>query len=198
MILFYSPLREALNLIPEKVRLADEIQVAGVSLKSTIKKEALRVGAIDLSETIPRLSSPSIDLLLRAPRSPNSESLISYTPDSAGNYESTRFPSEPMIRSMTELQQAGLIRIQAGFRPLQNFIDGQALGKLSQDFRRKYPGREEPSTNLDRLDWRLDRPAPKGSLPMLTWELTDRGSQAVEIILKAVSAELSPKTPNPN
>src|SRR5437763_1732689 len=63
LLLFYSPLRDALNAIPDKVRTADEIGVLGVSLKSTIRAEAARIGESKLSDTIPRLSSSAIELL---------------------------------------------------------------------------------------------------------------------------------------
>jgi hypothetical protein len=62
LLLFYSPLRDALNAIPDKVKRADEIGVLGVSLKSTIRVEAARLGVNTLSETIPNLSPSAIEI----------------------------------------------------------------------------------------------------------------------------------------
>src|ERR1700730_4577022 len=78
LLLFYTPLREALNAIPEKVKTAQEIGVLGVSLKSTIQVEAAKLGASALSETIPRLSNAAIELLLRAPRNTETQSLLEF------------------------------------------------------------------------------------------------------------------------
>jgi len=64
LILFFSPLRDALRSMAEKVRSADEIQVGCVSLKTTIREVAVRSGATELSETVPALSSAATDLLL--------------------------------------------------------------------------------------------------------------------------------------
>lgn len=55
LLLFYAPLRDALNAIPDKVRNAAEFGAFGVSLKSTFQVEAAKLGAGKLSETIPGL-----------------------------------------------------------------------------------------------------------------------------------------------
>ncbi len=80
MLLFYVPVRDAINAIPEKVKSADEIGVLGVSLKNTIRVEAEKVGAIQLSETLPTLSPAAVEFLLRASRDYNA--LVSFSKQS--------------------------------------------------------------------------------------------------------------------
>jgi hypothetical protein len=193
LIIFYSPLRTALNAIPAKVQSADEVTVGPISFKRTIKAEALRLGATDLSESIPKLSGPAIELLLRAVRKPNSEALISYTLDASGNYEKIYLPSESRIQSLDELEQAGLIEITGGTLDRFEPLNTKALRALLQDFRKNHPGHEEPSSDLERLTWIPNRPPEKRSVPVISWNLSERGTQAVNIILKAVSIELAPK-----
>lgn len=188
LLLFYSPLREALNAIPAKVKAAQEIGVLGVSLKSSIQVEAARLGANNLSETIPRLSSAAIELLLRAPK--DTGSLISYSPNDQRQYVAIHFPSSSVIDSMSELQPQGLIDVETE----AGQVSGLNTRKLIDDFRRMHPGSEEPSFVSGRITWKPKTPLPRDTrLPMLTWQLTDLGKKAVEIILKAVSAELAPK-----
>ena len=110
LLLFYSPLRDALNAVPDKVKRADEIGVLGVSLKSTIRVEAARLGANTLSETIPNLSPPAIELLMRAPRTKTP--LISYRPNDKNEYEAIFFPNSSVIAALSELQSKGLIEIE--------------------------------------------------------------------------------------
>jgi len=168
-----------------------------VSFKSTIENEALRAGAVDLSKTIPNLSSPAIDLLLQAPRKPDQKSLVSYTPNSKGDYEQVSFPSASLIKSLSELEGAGLAQIlnfPSSAPPRTTTIDD--FKKLEEDFRRKYPGRiqSESWDSAGQSWWKPTVPAPKGSLPITSWSLTEKGTQAVSIILKSVAAELAQKT----
>lgn len=188
LVLFYSPLREALNAIPAKVKAAHEIVLPGVSLKSSIQVEAAKLGATNLSETIPRLSSAAVELLLRAPR--NLQSMVSYTMDDRQEYDTIYFPSSSMLASMSELQTQGLIEIEGnGTRK----ITGSDASRLIEEFRRTHPGSEERSSD-ERVTWKLNTPLPRdANIPMLPWQLTDLGAKAVEIILKAVSTELAPK-----
>lgn len=192
LFLFYSPLREALNAIPEKVRTAAEIGALGVSLKSALQVEAAKLGAGNLSETIPRLSAGAIELLLRAPR--NAESLVSYTRYDKEMLETIELPSASKMDALSELQAQGLIVLESSDGPLSGT---DARGMLDQFFK-THPGREEPSTNNERLTWKPNKPF-KDYPVMLMWQLSDLGKKAVEIILKAVSTELAPKpSPKPN
>jgi len=191
LLLFYTPLRDALNAIPEKVRAAEEIGVLGVSLKSTIKIEAARLGASSLSETIPTLSQAAIEQLLKAPKNP--ESLISYTPNSKQEYETFHFPSVLLVEALSELQAKGLVAIATDPNGTRK-LNGKQLADLVQSFRDMHPGREDGSFSSGRTSWTPTRPLPRDTrIPMLTWEPTDLGKKAIDVVLRAVATELAPK-----
>lgn len=197
LVLFYSPLRDALNAIPEKVKTASEIGALGVSLKSTFQVEAAKLGAGKLSETIPGLSGAAIERLLRAPR--NSESLVSYTEGSEGKARmiAINFPGLWEMDALSELEAQGLIALESHNGEL---LTGLGAREMIDQFRKANPGHEDLSSNEDRVTWSLDKPLAPNAFPiMLQWRLTDLGRKAVEVILKAVSSELAPKTtPKPN
>lgn len=196
LLLFYSPLRDALNAIPEKVRTAAEIGALGVSLKSTVQVEAAKLGAGNLSETIPRLSGAAIELLLRAPR--NSESLItasydSYEGDSTRNSETVEFPSSSEIDAISELQVQGLIELESD----QQKITGADARRIIDNFIKAHPGREVRSYRYARMVWEpTKRRGPNEYPPELMLQLSELGKKAVEVILRAVSTELAPQ-PSP-
>jgi hypothetical protein len=189
LILFYAPLRDALNAIPEKVRGAEEIGVMGVSLKSVFSDEARKQGLGSLSQVIPDLSPAAIEELIRGSRGYNG--MTSWFPTKDDKIASISFPSERMIGKLEELEKKELAYVQS-------FIDGRqftgttGMRKSIADFMRRHPGREDPTGSSDRISWILDKPAPKGDDPRLSWEATDLGKQAVSLILSAVSKELSP------
>jgi hypothetical protein len=190
LIMFYFPLRDALRAIPDRVKSADEIQLPGVSLKSTIKKVADSQGLAGLGETIPKLSSPAIELLLRAPR--HEESLVSFTnADDRTHFTAINFPSESVIKSLKELQEKGLIKLEGGLGESKP-LDGIKLDQLLSKVKEKFIGFAESSSGDDRISWKLREPlAVDTSSPIsLMWTLTDTGSQAVNVILKAVSTQL--------
>jgi len=190
ILLFYLPLKEALKAIPDKVKAAEEIQVAGVSLKTTIKKVASSRGLEGLGETIPRLSSHAIELLLRGPR--DGESLVSFTMSDDHLYSTDiNLPSESVMKSLGELQEKGLIELKGGLETEQQ-LDGTKLKQLTTDIKNKFPGHAETTAEDDRLNWKLKNPLPAGykGNPRLMWKLTDTGSQAVGLILKAISTQL--------
>lgn len=196
LLLFYSPLREALNAIPEKVKMAAEIGALGVSLKSTVQVEAAKLSAGNLSETIPKLSSAAIELLLRAPRS--SETLIwslydVYDGDSQRNSETIELPSSSEIEAISELEAQGLIELESGDRR----VTGADVRKIIDQFFKTYPGREIPSTHYARMMWKPNkRFGSQDKAPELTWQLSDLGKKAVEVVLRAVSTELA-RIPSP-
>lgn len=194
ILLFYSPLKQALNAIPEKVKTADEIGVLGVSLKSTIRVEAAKLGEVKLSETIPALSSAAIELLLRAPR--NSDSLISYTPNDERQYVGIHFPSPPVVAALSELQAQGLVELETwDDQEPSRKITGAGVTELIEKFRNQNPGTEQSSFSEGRTSWVPNTPLPKGArIPVLTWQLTEFGQKGVAVILKAVSTELAPKS----
>jgi hypothetical protein len=190
IVLFYFPLRDALNAIPDKVKSANEIGAWGVSLKSTIQAEAAKAGEIKLSESIPTLSSAAIELLLRAPRQP--EALVSYSMDYQSQTTRVYFPSSSFISLLDELHTQGLVEM--GTWQGSYDLTGTTLSEKIDQFRKQHPGTEEARPNEGRVTWTLNTPLPKGTRPPdFSWQLTDLGKKGVDVILRAVSTELAPK-----
>jgi hypothetical protein len=186
-LLFYAPLKDAIGAIPAKVKDAEQIEVLGVSLKSTLRVEAQRIGVISLSETLPALSPQAVELLLRSVRD-REESLLSYSLD---DRRITRvwLPGAQMLDVLGELEQKGLVNVIV--RPRQSEASGiQAMREAIAAFRRERPGREGSSSDASRLEWQLDRPATFDT-PYFAWRLTDLGRKGVDVIVSAVSSQLT-------
>lgn len=186
MLLFYVPIRDAINVIPEKVRSANEIGVLGVSLKSTIRAEAEKAGSLQLSETLPTLSPEAVEFLLRGSYSYNS--LVSFSDPRDGS-KSIWLPSEQTLRILDELHTKKLVAIQVeDDREANPVVLRASISKL----RDRYPGTLSSLSNEAQQRWHLTVPEAM-QVPSLAWRLTDLGENAVGIILKAVSAQLAPK-----
>lgn len=194
ILLFYSPLKEALNAIPEKVKAADEIGVLGVSLKSTIKVEAAKLGELKLSETIPSLSNAAIEFLLRAPRT--GESLVSYVSNDQKQVIEVNLPNPVVVSALSELQGQGLIQIETwkdGEKERQ--LTGPELREFLENFRKQHPGTESNSFTERQTTWVPNRPlSERREVPNLMWRLSELGQKGVNVILNAVSTELAPKS----
>lgn len=190
LILFYAPLRDAINAIPEKVRTADEIGVMGVSLKSSLRIEAEKAGTIQLSKTLPTLTPAAVELLLRGTRDFNS--LIGFAHEN-DRVVRISLPSEQLLSVLHELHSKELIFIRtsnADFAP-----DGvDAVRKTIENLHRQFPGKESPAGfgGEGQVLWNLDTPPAKFVLPRLSWALTDLGKKGVDVILRAVSSQLAP------
>jgi hypothetical protein len=188
MLLFYVPLRDAINAIPEKVKSADEIGVLGVSLKTTLRVEAEKIGAFQLSETLPALTPVAVEVLLRASRHYNT--LISYSTE--GDLVKTIWlPSEKRLATLEELEAQDLITVD---------VDGTDEPESTEElraaivaFRKKYPGRESDENSFsdeELITWKLDR-AQVMETPHYNWKLTHLGGEARDVIVKAVSSQLA-------
>lgn len=193
IILFYVPIRDAINTIPQKVKDAEEIGVLGVSLKTTIRAEAERIGALQLSEVLPNLSAGAIEFLLRGVAEQNS--LISYSLDSKDPNLVTAFyiPSKQTLDALRELEAKKLITIRIG--PSTQDRKVSDLEQELASLQKRYPSSLElPSYYTDRI--RLKLLTPVRAQPLnLSWQQTDLGRSAVSIILKAVATQLAPKVP---
>lgn len=186
VILFHAPLREALQAIPEKVKDAEEIGLLGVSLKSRIIEEAKKAESVQLSESIPRLSSSAIALLLQAPKELGS--LYSYTPDDNDDYVRIYLPSVARLASLAELEMQELIVLRANGEA----VSGAGLSDAIRRFKGRYPGRIEDQS-AESQTWVPEIPVPERAAPQMTWQLTELGTQAVDIILKSIAEELAPE-----
>jgi hypothetical protein len=125
--------------------------------------------------------------------------LISYTPNERQDFIELHFPNASLLDVMGELQTQGLVEIETTEMPQNTIrkITQAEARKLLDDFRREHPGREERSYAGDRVTWKLNEPLPRSTnIPVLSWNLTEFGKKAVDVILKAVSTQLAPK-PSP-
>ena len=187
LVLFYVPLRDAIGAIPDKVKQAEQIELLGVSLKSTLRVEAQRIGAVGLSETLPALSPKAVELLLRAVPD-REESLLSYSMNDR-LIERVWLPSSQMLDVLGEIEQKGLVTLIV--RKQQSESTGtQAVRDAIAALRKERPGRERSGTDSSRIEWELDRPQ-SFQTPYFGWGLTDLGKKGVDVILSAVSSQLT-------
>ena len=192
MLLFYIPVRDAINAIPEKVKSANEIGVLGVSLKNTIRVEAEKIGAIQLSETIPDLSPAAVEWLLRGSNEFNS--LVAYGIEPGSQLKkSIWIPNEQTLKILEELENKKLIGISID--PLNKEDDSVvALRQEIKALMRKNPSIQDQYTGKDQAQ-RIELKFPiKEKISDIRWQWrpTDLGKNAINIILKAVSAQLTP------
>jgi hypothetical protein len=192
VVLFYAPLRDALNAIPDKVKGAQEIGVLGVSLKSTIIAEAQRQGLTSLSTVIPTLSPEAIELLLRGSKGYNS--LTAYTKQENGGIDKVWLPAPKTLKALEELEAKELVSTQSRVRG-SNQAGVESLRRAIALFKQDNPGEEGSYAAQDQIQWNLKTRKADGSDNRLdlSWGITDLGKQAVTLILRAVAVELSPK-----
>jgi hypothetical protein len=187
LVLFYGPLREALNAIPEKVKAAENIDILGVSLKSTIREEAKRIGAAGLSETLPALSPEAVGKLLRSSRIRNPLTAVD-TNDA--KIIKVRFVDDKDLQSLEELEKQNLVEVVEGSSAANAPSSFEKLRQAIQDFKLKYPG--TASKDINGI-WLLNTPTQAPS-PEFTYHLTEQGQKAVNVIINAISTELAPKS----
>ena len=191
LLLFYTPLDRAISSIPDKVQSSNEIQVLGVSLKSTIRTVATSRGLEKLAETIPNLSSRAVKELLKAPKEP--ESLISFTNTAdKRSYSAINFPAGDLVNALAELQRQGLISLDGGLSEYKQKIEAQELKQMFTELKDKFPGSAKVRPGHDKVSWELNDAIPDKfePIPRLTWMLTDSGKQSADVILEAISREL--------
>ena len=187
LFLFYQPLSTAINAIPDKVKGAEEMSVLGVSLKTTIRKEAEKIGALQLSQTLPALTPAAVELLMRGERDRNY--LMSYSPGPGPrDVESVSFPNEQLLTTLEELESKRLVTL------IRDFDTEITIKQLREDiaaFKKLHPGSEARSYRRERSEWKFNEPR-EVDVPNPMWALTDLGKQAVEVIVNAVSTQLVP------
>ncbi|NDZ12057.1 hypothetical protein C7T35_15370 [Variovorax sp. WS11] len=188
LLLFYVPLRDALNEIPDKVRKARNISVGTISLQSTIKDEAVKLGTPNLANTVPRLSADATYMLLHAPA--DSWGLIGmYERVKGEGYYSIELPNIAGFTALEELQRHQLIDL-GGFVDDKEVTLEQAAKALTE-FRKSHPADEYQTKTKNRVRWVFHKHVPTTTvIPSFTWELTPLGAKAVEVVASAVHAEL--------
>lgn len=198
LALFYIPFRQILETFPEKMRHAEEINLGGVSLKSSFKKEAIAQGLLDLTYIIPNLSNSAIETFLKASSGQNIP-VVFFTGED-GTVNKLHFPSRMQVEALAELDKAGLIVLEGEVRSGSQILphiktmisryrakpvspnglerDGSEDQVLNDVFRDQVAVIDPPLMFMDML-------APK-----VTCKLSPKGIQAKDIILRAISTQL--------
>lgn len=185
ILLYHTQINEILNMIPNKIKSSNEVSLLGISMKSTIKKEAIKVGAIKLSETIPSLSKESLELLFKINNDQNP--IISYNPNRKNEYISISFPQNTTFNLISELQSKNLIILKNNFKNI-NSIDATII---IDKFIKQYKGTKQKAISSDNIRWLFNKPLSRNiTLPYLTLKLTPLGKKAKNIIINSVAIEV--------
>ncbi|HBR2043231.1 TPA: hypothetical protein L9M98_004671 [Klebsiella pneumoniae] len=192
LILFYFPLKDALNAIPAKVNSATEIGVMGISLKSTIQKEAEKLGSGYLSGAIPNLSTAEIKNLLLQTQS-GYGGLITTTANVNARDLTTAvyLPTKETIDAFIELKRKGLLELNGDWKDTSD-----ETYEIIEKFKSNHPGTKKPGESSAEERWSLSKPDTIHDLPSLTWHITPLGKKAIEIIVQSVAKELNPSPNN--
>ncbi len=192
LILFFVPLRDTLNQLPQKIKSSTELNVTGIiTLKASISEEAVRQGASELSTTLPNLSDGALrNLLVRD--SAGHGGLVSHHMGGQGNKQivAVSFPNKQTFDALDELRSLGLIELSGGEVSSSIRTNSYAIFQL---FKEKYPGEAGVSDDKTKELWRLSKPLQLQSLnsPNISWKLTPLGSRAVDVVLQAIAKKLA-------
>jgi hypothetical protein len=190
LLLFHGPVRDIIAALPAKLKDANEVQIAGVTLKMAIEREAAKVGATSLSTTIPSLSSDALTALLRTPM--QGGSLVSFNPNRQDDLLSITFPAPNVVAALDELREKGLLNLilHHPSKP-ETSITGREFSAIVQGLRDANPGVLQPAGREEELTWLPSKPIPRAQLPVLTTRLTPQGQKAVTIIVNSVALQLA-------
>lgn len=188
LILFYFPLRDALNAIPAKVNSAAEIGIMGISLKATIQGEAEKLGSGYLSGTIPNLTTAELKSLLLQPQSGYSGLIITTGEYGTQLTTGVYFPTKETIGAFTELKHKGLIELTGDWKETSH-----ETYEIIEKFKSNHPGTTKTGDSNANQLWALSKPENTlHDLPSLTWHTTPLGKKAIEIIVQSVAKQLNP------
>ncbi|MFM0140465.1 hypothetical protein [Caballeronia grimmiae] len=181
LIAFYQPLSNALNSISGNLKRTNEIAAFGITFKMAVEDEAEKSGQVQLSKTLPSLTTPALAFLLRG-----SDSINSLIDMNRANKKVVAFwlPNDTILQILEELESKGLVRVQV------NGADStvKRMRASIDDFKNTYPAQDH--TLSPRFEyWGFARPADI-QLPNYSWQLSELGRTAVKIIINAVSAQL--------
>lgn len=196
MVVFYSPIRKSLDAIPKKIETAEELEVAGVSLKKTIKKEAEKTGLDNLAKILPSLSPDAITQLLKANERNNL--LMMYGIDNPrDSISSLTYPSDSVVRSLHELEKSGLIQFKYFDRDKKTSMptNAESIAKYIKEFKEKYPGTDAAIdlNGSNQRIWKIFSPIENDAANMYhpSWYLTNLGKNASSIITVSVHKTLT-------
>lgn len=117
LILFYGPLHSLLTMLPDKVKAANEVSFAGLSLKQQLEATANRIGNGELAKTIPKLSSQALAILLGTTQSVDINGLKFASPWIFSIPGLSNYQTDP-IAAMFELSDAQLGQVFKDSKPI--------------------------------------------------------------------------------
>ncbi len=177
LILFYQPLRDSINTIPENLRRVHEMSLSGLTLKM-----AEKAGKPDLAKTLPTLTRAAVEFMLRGSKNYNDLTKIDAT---EGAVVIMWLPSEGVLRVLEELESKNLLVAQLNYQK----SSVKELRKSINEIKNKNPAKNEEFTSIYNY-WELVEPK-KIEVPAFGWRLTELGAAAVEIIIQAVADQLT-------
>lgn len=177
-ILFDNPIRRTIALIPDKLEKADKATIGSLSWE--IQRRAREQGGSDLAMRVGNLSSAAVEELIKTPRDGSMGFVSTYArPDVPTAYI---VPADSRMKGFRELESAQLLKFR---EPLSQWLDYLASLPMREDKTSPVPyGR----TLIPVRPLTGER---KRRLEEQSYELTPKGTLAVEAIVKAVGEQLN-------
>ena len=178
-LMFHDAIRRTLALVPAKLEKADKGNVGSLSWE--IQQHAREKGGGDLALRVGLLSPSAIEILIGAPRF-GGAGLLSSKYAGVGESGGYVIPFPERINAFRELESAQLIRCS---EPLQTWLSYLDTLPLREDRTVTFAyGRNMVFT-------KPLTPEQQRRVDSHYFELTPKGKQAVEAIVKAISEQLS-------
>jgi hypothetical protein len=176
-LIFREPIRRTIVLVPDKLEKADKANIGSLSWE--IQQRAKEQGGSDLAARVGALSPAAIEELISTSRY-SSVGFLSTYEDPQGSRGYT-IPSDTRLKGFEELESAQLLKFR---QPLADWLD----------FFRSVPVRDDPSVKIPFgrtvIPLQPLTPEQRRRIELQSYELTPKGTQAVEAIVKAIGEQL--------
>jgi hypothetical protein len=189
LVLFYTPIKEAISSIPQKVKSAEKIELGGVTLIDAIEKEAKKVGKNDLFKTIPLLSKDALELFIKIPN--NGNNIWRYSPVHNNQYKALWLPKQKFLNLLKELEEAKLITIKASRQKDKNnlIINTKDMSQYLHSITEKFEGTKHNYPD-NYFIYKFNTPIKRTKIIPIRYQLSTIGEEAKNIIINAVLNEL--------
>jgi hypothetical protein len=176
-LLFQQPIRRTIALVPDKLEKADKAAIGSLSWE--IQRHATEQGGNDLAVRVGTLSAAAVEELLKTPRDGSMGFVSKYTRSNLPT--AYILPSESRMNGFRELESAQLLKFR---EPLGDWLEFVSSLHMQDDktFDRSYGRTVAPSKPLTSEQ--------RARLEGQYYELTPKGTQASEAIVKAVGQQL--------
>lgn len=176
-VMFYAPIRRTITVIPDKLERSARGNVWSFSWE--ISENARQLGGSSLALVVGNLSPTAIDVLINAPRHGGAGILGGY--GGADQEQGYVFPSHDRLEAFKELEAGQLIQCD---EPLSTWLQFLGTLPLMEDTSKVIPyGRVMILTGAL-------TPDQKRRVDLHSYELTPKGRQAVDAIVRAIHEQL--------